>query len=73
MSNLHPNDVKVFAPTTEQLDLMLARSVERAAAEREARIRAEAWPRDVEDMLTTLAAKALAFEARLAALEAERG
>jgi hypothetical protein len=67
------NETEKFGIAPEQVEAVFARSEAEAIAEGEARRRAEAWPREVEQVLAAAAVRIAGLEARLAALEAGRG
>lgn len=76
----NPNETEKFGLAPEQLDTLFARTTEQAVADREKHRLAVAWPREVEQLLETLASRcnsqtgALAdIQARLAAVETATG
>ena len=67
------NEDQKFGVTPEQVQAIFDRSTADAAAEREARQRAAAWPGEVNGLLVAAAMRIGELQTRLSALEAGRG
>ena len=72
-NDAHANHVPTYALSPEQLDQLFDRTTADLVDKREAQMRAEAWPHNVEQALLAAATRVRELDARVTALEAGRG